>query len=73
MDDLYLLADSKHSVDLVPVETDSFAQFFLSSAVLRTSVSNIIPALPHRKKPFLISYKSLLNSDASGLRGPPIS
>ena len=72
MDDLYLLADSKHSVELVPVETGGFGQFFLRTAILQ-NFPNIIPELPCRKKPFLISYQSLLNSDASGLRGPPIS
>ncbi len=71
MDDLYLLEDSKFSVDFFPVETDCFAQFFLNAYVLGANV--IIPELFHRNKPFLISYKSLLNPNASGLRAPPLS
>lgn len=71
MDDLYLLEDSKCSVDVFPVETDSFVQFFPGAYVLGANV--VIPELFYRNKPFLISYESLLNPNASGLRAPPLS
>ena len=72
MDDLFLLADSKHFVDIVPIDLNGIGFSFLHATVVNPLGFNILAGLPFREKPFLISYKSSLNSDATGLRGPPI-
>jgi len=73
IDDLYLASETKHSMDAGYCDIQPSIQV-LNATLPENPFENILlTGVPFRDKPFIISYRSLINSEASGLRGPPIS
>ena len=71
IDDLYLASETKHSMDAV--YCDQRLSTITLTATLNLNTAEIVPltGLPFREKPYKVSYRSLINSESSGLRGPP--
>lgn len=73
LDDLYLTSETKCFLDIEQVlDSQDNALDFINGIIPKIDKQLLLLGLPYRQNPLLCSYKSLLLSRDSGLRGPPI-